>query len=68
MFDMILSIIMFAAIVLLIGAVALFRKGMTKQATLMVILAVVMAVNVAIWLVPDENGTSPAELVSEAGQ
>ncbi len=68
MFDIILSIIVLAAILLLIGAVVLFRKGMTKQATLMAILAVVMAVNVAIWLVPTEDGRTPAELVDEAGQ
>lgn len=68
MFDIILSIIVLAAILLLIGAVVLFRKGMTKQATLMAILAVVMAVNVAIWLVPTEDGQTPAELVDEAGQ
>lgn len=68
MFDMIMSIIVLAAIALVIGAVALWRKGMNKQAGLMLILAVVMAVNVAIWLVPTENGQSPAELAQEAGQ
>ena len=68
MFDIILSIIVLAAILLLIGAVVLFRKGMTKQATLMSILSVVMEVNVAILLVPTEDGRTPAELVDEAGQ
>lgn len=66
MFDIILSIIVLAAFALLIGAVALWRKGQTKQAMLMVILAVVMAVNVAIWLVPTEDGQTPAELAQEA--
>ena len=68
MFDIILSIIVLAAIFLLIGAVVLFRKGMTKQATLMLVLAVVMAVNASIWLVPTKDGQTPAELVEEAGQ
>ncbi|OJW65772.1 MAG: hypothetical protein BGO57_14390 [Sphingomonadales bacterium 63-6] len=59
--DMVLSILVLAAIGLLIGAFVLWRKGgQTKQIVLMVVLAVVMAVNVMIWTVPDESGEAPA--------
>lgn len=66
MFDLILSIIVLAAIALAIGAFVLWRKGFNRQAMLMAILAFVMAVNVSIWLVPTEGGQSPAELVEDA--
>lgn len=66
MFDLILSIIVLAAIALLIGALVLWRKGLNRQALLMVILAVVMAVNVSIWLVPTKDGRTPAEQAQEA--
>ena len=65
MFDTILSIIMLAAIALVIGAVVLWRKGIGKQALLMLILAMVMVVNVAIWLVPTDSGETPASLAEQ---
>lgn len=58
MFDLVISITVLAAIALLGGAIFLHRKGDSKRAMLMAILAVVMAVNVAIWLVPTESGDS----------
>ena len=60
--DTVLSILVLAAIAMLAGAFVLWRKGgPTKQVVLMIVLAIVMAINVAIWTVPDESGEAPAE-------
>ena len=56
----VLSILMLAAIAMVAGAVILWRRrGATKQVWLMLVLAVVLAANVAIWVVPSEDGTAP---------
>jgi len=74
MFDLVISIILLAAIALGIGAFVLWRKGITKQALLMAVLSFVMLANVAIWLVPMDGGETPMEAAdaaiaeSEAGQ
>ena len=52
MSDTILSIIMLAAIALLAGGIFLLRRGEKKQGRLMLILAFVMALNIAIWVLP----------------
>lgn len=58
--EVVLSILVLAAIALLAGAVWLWRNGgARKQAVLMVILALVALVNVAIWTVPQPDGTAP---------
>jgi hypothetical protein len=55
-----LSLMVLAAIALVIGAVVLWRKGGSrKQIGLMLLLAVIMAVNVAIWTLPDASGKTP---------
>lgn len=62
--DTVLSILALAVIALVVGAFALWRRGgRTKQVLLMLLLAVIAAGNLAIWLVPYENGKAP---VSEA--
>ena len=66
MFDLVISIIVLAAIALAAGAFVLWRKGVTKQAMLMAILAIVMIVNVAIWLVPMDGGDTPMEAAADA--
>lgn len=43
----------------MIGAVLAWRRGLRKQAGLMLMLAAVAAANVAIWAVPDERGEAP---------
>jgi hypothetical protein len=56
--DTALSIVVLGAIALVLGAIALWRRGVRKQALLMLLLAVIAAVNVAIWVVPNEDGKS----------
>jgi len=58
----VLSILMLAAITMLLGAVYLWRqRGTSKQVWLMLVLAIVLLANVAIWVVPSQNGTAPAQ-------
>lgn len=62
MTDIVLSIVMLAAILLLAGAFALWRRtGETKQPALMVVLAIIAVGNVLIWTIPDSQGNSPVE-------
>lgn len=64
--SIVLSILVLTAIALLAGAVYLWRQGgHERQALLMLVLAIVAAVNVAIWTVPDAEGTSPLQQVAE---
>lgn len=64
--DIVLSIVMLAAIALLIGAFMLWRRsGQVKQPLLMVLLALVALANVAIWTVPDASGEAPLANVPE---
>ena len=52
MSDTIMSILMLTGVLLTGGAVIVFRKGDRRRALLMLIAALVMFANVAIWLVP----------------
>jgi hypothetical protein len=53
---------MLTALLLLAGAFWLWRRqGAIKQVWLMVLLALVMLVNVAIWTVPDKDGAAPLD-------
>ena len=63
--DTILSIVALAAIALVAGAITLWRRGVRKQAGLMLVLAVVMAVNVLIWTLPDSGGTAPIDRAAQ---
>lgn len=56
----VLSIVMLATIALVIGAYALWRRGGSRlQIALMLVLAAIMAGNVAIWTWPDASGQAP---------
>ena len=58
--DTVLSILVLAAIALVIGGVALWRRGgQAKQVWLMLLLAAIVAGNVLIWTVPDSTGKAP---------
>jgi hypothetical protein len=52
MSDTIMSILMLTGVLLTGGAVLVFRKGDRRRALLMLIAALVMFANVAVWLVP----------------
>ena len=68
--NLVLSIVMLAAVALLIGAFVLWRRtGDTRKAMLMVMLAAIAAMNVAIWTVPDTSGEAPIDKIdaSERG-
>jgi hypothetical protein len=54
--DTALSIVVLGAFALVLGAIALWRRGVRRQALLMLLLAAIAAVNVAIWVVPNEDG------------
>lgn len=56
--DLALSIMMLAIVGLVAGAWFAFRRGQRRQAWLMLILAVVMAVNVGIWTIPTQSGAT----------
>ncbi len=55
-----LSVLVLAAIALALGAGFLWRRGGSrKQIGLMLLLAVIMAINVGIWTLPDASGNAP---------
>ena len=55
----VLSILVLAAIAMVLGAAMMWRKGDRKRAMLMLLLAVIAATNVAIWTLPDASGEAP---------
>ncbi len=52
MTDTILAILMLTGFALSIGALIIFRRGDKRRALLMLLAALVMFANVAIWLAP----------------
>ncbi|WP_086619552.1 hypothetical protein [Erythrobacter tepidarius] len=68
MTDVVLSIVMLAALALLAGAFLLWRRtGEAKNPALMVLLALIAVINVLIWTVPSETGKAPIEQLKAAG-
>lgn len=62
--DIALSLLVLTVIALILGAIALYRRGgYRRQAGLMLVLAGVMIVNIVIWTLPNREGKS---LSSEA--
>jgi len=62
MMDVVLSLVMLTAILLILGAAFLWhRTREAKQPTLMVVLALIALGNVLIWTIPTDDGTSPAQ-------
>ncbi|MBA3864547.1 MAG: hypothetical protein U0995_01170 [Erythrobacter sp.] len=69
MTDIVLSIVMLAALALLAGAYALWRRtGQIKQPALMVVLAVIAVLNVLIWTLPTSTGEAPITQIKAAGE
>jgi uncharacterized membrane protein YqjE len=57
--DIALSLMTLTIVALVLGAIALFRRGGSrKQAGLMLVLAGVLIANVAIWTLPNSEGES----------
>lgn len=66
MLDTVLSLMVAAALALLVGAFALWRRtGNGRQALLMVLLAFIALLNVGIWTVPDGSGDAPLTKVRQ---
>ncbi len=65
MLNVVLSIMMLAGVLLLGGAFLLWRRGVRKQAAMMVVLAVILGINIAIWTLPDDSGTAPLERIEQ---
>lgn len=63
MLDWALSTMMLAALALCAGAVFLWQRGERKRPLLMVVMAVVLGMNIAIWSLPDASGPAPAAKV-----
>lgn len=60
--DIVLSIVMLAAGLLVVGAYFLWRRtGEIKNPALMVVLALIAIGNVLIWTIPNADGTSPLD-------
>ncbi|MBU7581235.1 MAG: hypothetical protein KAF27_12360 [Porphyrobacter sp.] len=67
MMDIVLSIVMLAAIALVAGAFALWRRtGDAKNPALMVLLAVIAVINVLLWTLPSADGKAPVDQLKEA--
>jgi peptidoglycan/LPS O-acetylase OafA/YrhL len=65
--DFVLSLLVLAAFALAGGAIWQWRRrGMDRNIVLMLVLAAVMLMNVAIWVVPGPDGAAPADR-SQAG-
>ena len=57
-----LSVLVLACIAMLLGALALWRRsGSGRQVWLMLVLAAVLAINIAIWVAPSADGTAPVQ-------
>lgn len=59
MSDTILALLMLAGLVLMAGSFLIFRRGDAKRALLMLVAAMVMFANVAVWLAPMPGGGAP---------
>ena len=60
----VLSILVLAAFALVAGAYLLWRRcAPVTRVLLMLLLAAIMAVNVAIWTLPDATGDAPVDRV-----
>lgn len=65
MMNAVLSLLVLAVFLLPLLAWSMWRRGARQQAALMLVLAVVAAINVAIWTWPDAAGKAPAGQVPQ---
>jgi hypothetical protein len=65
--DLMLSLLMLAAIALIVGAIVRWRhEGFVRHVWLMLIAAAVMLANVAIWAIPGDD-TNATDAASQGG-
>ncbi|MBW8755001.1 MAG: hypothetical protein JF595_12780 [Sphingomonadales bacterium] len=61
-----LSLLVLTVLALVLGAVWLWRRGAPrKQVVLMLVLAAVLAINVAIWTLPGKGGQTLAGVAAK---
>lgn len=64
--DLIMSVLMLASLALFVGGLYLVvKRDQRKQGGLMMLAAVIMVVNIALWMIPMENSGSPIDQLSE---
>ncbi len=69
MTEIVLSIMMLAALALVAGAAVLWRRtGEVKNPALMVLLAAIAVINVLIWTLPTAGGEAPIAQIRTAGE
>ena len=69
MLDLVLSIVVLAAIALFAGAFLLWRRtGNVKNSLLMVVLGVIALVNVGIWTIPTTDGEAPLDKIERGSR
>jgi len=67
MTDLVFSLVILAAILLVIGAFVYWRRtGAVKQPVLMVVLAIVAVANVLLLTIPTADGTAPVDQIEAA--
>ena len=67
MTDLVFSIVMLSAILLLVAAFVYWRRtGEVKQPALMVVLALIAIGNVLIWTIPTADGIAPVDQIQSA--
>ena len=67
MTDLVFSIVILAAILLLVASFVYWRRtGAVKQPVLMVVLALIAIGNVLIWTIPTADGTAPVDQIQSA--
>ena len=67
MTDLVFSIVMLSAILLLVAAFVNWRRtGEVKQPALMVVLALIAIGNVLIWTIPTADGIAPVDQIQSA--
>lgn len=67
MTDLVFSIVILAAILLLVAAFVYWRRtGAVIQPVLMVVLALIAIGNVLIWTIPTADGVAPVDQIQSA--
>lgn len=67
MTDLVLSLVMLAALALVAGAFVLWRRtGTARQPLLMLLLAAIALANVLIWTLPTPGGEAPVSAIRKA--